>query len=153
MNAPKRTKFQRFTSGPKLYSFERLIESTPRLLHNPHITSLAETVLNGLKDCKCKRITLRERPPIPCVPKKDSVQETVSALKADQSLKTWLGEGMEPHITIFLMHVGSAMDAIKKQGHFKAHEEAQEAYVEQRKLVKQVKATLAELDGTTCKGA
>ncbi len=48
---------------------------------------------------------------------------------------------------------GSAklFSAIKKQGSFKAHEDANEAYVEQRKLVKQAKATLAKLDGTTSK--
>jgi hypothetical protein len=48
--------------------------------------------------------------------------------------------------------MGSALDAIKKRGHFKAHDKANKAYVEQRKLVKQAKATLAELDGTTSKG-
>jgi hypothetical protein len=52
----------------------------------------------------------------------------------------------------FLLHVGSALDAIKKKGHFKAHDEAHEVYVEQRKLVTQAKATLAELDGTTSEG-
>jgi hypothetical protein len=51
-----------------------------------------------------------------------------------------------------LIHVGSALDAIKKKGHFKAHNKAHEAYVEQLKLVKQAKATLAKLDGTTSKG-
>jgi hypothetical protein len=51
------------------------------------------------------------------------------------------------------MHVGSAMDAIKKQGQFKAHEEAHEAYLVQCHLVKQAKAALAKLDGTTSKGA
>jgi hypothetical protein len=34
------------------------------------------------------------------------------------------------------MHVGSAVDAIKKQGYFKAHKEAHEAYVQQPNLVK-----------------
>jgi hypothetical protein len=48
--------------------------------------------------------------------------------------------------------VGSALDAIKKKGHFKANDKANEAYVEQCKLVKHTKATLAELDGTTSKG-
>jgi hypothetical protein len=51
------------------------------------------------------------------------------------------------------MHAGSALDAIEKRGHFKAHEEASKAYMEQHNLVKQVKATLAALDGTTSKGA
>jgi hypothetical protein len=96
----------------------------------------------------------------PYVPKKNSVQETVSALKAE-SLKTQIGEDTELGIQIwhcgtckeFLMHVGSAMDAIKKQGHFKAHKEAHESYMEQCNLVKNAKAALAELDGTTSKGA
>ncbi len=90
--------------------------------------SLAKAVPNGLKDCKCKRNTLRKCPPVPHVPKKDSIQETVSALKNDQNLKTQIGESMELQVSIwhsethkaFLVHVGSAMDAIEKQGHFKA---------------------------------
>jgi hypothetical protein len=49
-----------------------------------------------------------------------------------------------------LIHVGSALDAIKKKGHFKAHNKANKGYVEQRKLVKYANATLAKLDGTTC---
>jgi hypothetical protein len=51
------------------------------------------------------------------------------------------------------MHVGSALDALKKRGHFKAHKEANEAYMEQLDPVKQVKTTLAELDGTISEGA
>ncbi len=50
--------------------------------------------------------------------------------------------------------MGSALDAIKKREHFKAHNKANEAYVlEQCKLVKQAKATPAKLDGTLSKGA
>jgi hypothetical protein len=57
--------------------------------------SLANAAPKGLKDHKCKRITLRKCPPIPYVPtKKDSIQEMVSALKAE-SLKTQIGVGME----------------------------------------------------------
>ncbi len=52
----------------------------------------------------------------------------------------------------FLIHVGSALDAIEKQGYFKAHNKANEAYMEQHKLVKHAKATLAKLDGITSKG-
>jgi hypothetical protein len=48
--------------------------------------------------------------------------------------------------------MGSALDAIKKKGYFKAREDANEAYVEQRDLLKQAKAHLAKLDGTTSKG-
>jgi hypothetical protein len=31
----------------------------------------------------------------------------------------------------FLIHVGSALEAIKKKGYFKAHEDANKAFVEQ----------------------
>jgi hypothetical protein len=51
------------------------------------------------------------------------------------------------------MHIGSAIDAIEKRGHFKTHKEANKGYVEQCNLVKQAKAALAELDGTTSNGA
>jgi hypothetical protein len=122
--------------------------------------SLAKAAPEGLKDGECKRITLRKCPLIPYVPETDSVQETVYALKAE-SLKTQISKGMDLRVSFwhsgthkaFLMHVGSTLDAIKKRGHFKAHEEANKAYMEQRKLVKQAKATLAELDRTSSKGA
>jgi hypothetical protein len=76
------------------------------------------------------------------VPEKDPVQETVSALKSDQSLKTNIGVDAKLRLPIwhyvtrkvFLMHVSSALNAIKKQGTFKAYKEAHEAYVEQRKV-------------------
>jgi hypothetical protein len=123
--------------------------------------SLAKALLDGLKDRECKRITLHKRPLVPYVPKKDVVQEMVSALKNDQSLKTIIGEGAELRLPIwncgtckaFLMHMGLAMDEIKKQGHFKAYEEAHELYVVQCDLAKQAKAALDELNGATSKGA
>jgi hypothetical protein len=37
---------------------------------------------------------------------------------------------------VFLMHVSTALNAIKKQGTFKAHTEACELYVEHRKVAK-----------------
>jgi hypothetical protein len=88
------------------------------------------------------------------VPEKDPVKETVSTLKSDQSLKTTIGEDAELCIPIwhtgtwkaFLMHVSTALDT------FKAYKEAIEAYVEQREVVKQVKAALALLMATTSEG-
>jgi hypothetical protein len=82
--------------------------------------SLANVAPDGFKNCECKRITFHEHPLVPFVPKKDIVQETVSALKNYQSLKTLIGEGTELRHPIFhcgvrkafLMDVGSAMDAI-----------------------------------------
>jgi hypothetical protein len=95
--------------------------------------SLAKAVPDGLRDRDCKRTVLRERPPFPYIPEKDLGQETVSALK-DQHLKTTIGEDTTLHLSIWnsrtkealLMHVGSTLDAIKKCGHFKDYEEAQE---------------------------
>jgi len=43
--------------------------------------SLAKATPDGLKDRECEKMVLRERPPIPYVPEKDSVQETVFAFK------------------------------------------------------------------------
>jgi hypothetical protein len=94
------------------------------------------------------------------VPEKDPVQETVSALKSDQSLKMNIGEDEELRLPIwhcgtceaFLMHVSTALDAIKKRVTFKAYKEAHEAHVEQRKVAKQAKAPQALLMAPTSKG-
>jgi hypothetical protein len=43
--------------------------------------SLAKLVPDGLKPQECKRLCLREPPPVPYVPKKDEVQEEVSKIK------------------------------------------------------------------------
>jgi hypothetical protein len=89
---------------------------------------IAKAVPEGIKDHESKRLALQERPPVPYVPERDPVQETVSLLKSDQSLKTTIGADVELHLPIwhcgmheaFLMHVSSALDAIKKWGTFKA---------------------------------
>jgi hypothetical protein len=115
--------------------------------------SLAKAVPKGIKDRECKKFALQERPPVPYVPEKDPVQETVSALKSDQSLKTTIGVDAELRLPIwhcgmrkaFLMHVSSALNEIKKQGTFKAYKEAHEAYVEQHEVAKHAKAALALL--------
>jgi hypothetical protein len=68
-------------------------------------------------------MALRERPPIPYVPEKDSLQETVSSYK-DNHLKTLIKEGSELRVPTwhsgtrkaFLIHVGSAREAIEKKG-------------------------------------
>jgi hypothetical protein len=112
---------------------------------------IEKAVPKGIKDRECKRFALREHPPVPYVPEKDPVQETVSLLKSDQSLKTTIGADAELRLPIwqcrtgkaFLMHVSSALNAIKKRGTFKAYNEAHEAYVEQCKVAKQVKVDMA----------
>jgi hypothetical protein len=84
--------------------------------------SLAKAAPGGLKDCECKKMALRKRLPIPNVPEKDSVQETVFSYK-ETHLKTLIKEGTELRVPIwhsgtreaFLIHVGSAREAIKKR--------------------------------------
>ncbi len=85
--------------------------------------SLPKAAPGGLKDCECKKMASHECPPIPYVPEKDSVQDTVSSFK-DNHLKTLINEGTELRVPIwhfgmheaFLIHVGSALEAIKKKG-------------------------------------
>jgi hypothetical protein len=122
--------------------------------------SLAKAVPKGIKDRECKRFALQEYPLVPYVPEKDPIQKTVSLLKSDQSLKTTIRVDAELRLPIwhcgmrktFLMHVSSALDAIKKRGTFKAYEEAHKAYVEQCKVAKQAKAALALFTAPTSKG-
>jgi hypothetical protein len=122
--------------------------------------SLAMAVPKGIRDKECERFALQERPPVPYVPEMDPVQETVSTLKSDQSLKMTIRDGAELRLPIwhwgtrkvFLMHMSTALDAIKKWGTFKAYKEAQEAHAEQCKVAKQAKAALAILPAPTSKG-
>jgi hypothetical protein len=122
--------------------------------------SLEKAVLEGIKDMECERFALQECPLVSYVPEKDPVQESVSALKSDQSLKTTIGVDAELRLPIwhygtreaFLIHVVSFLDAIKKRGTFKAYKEAHEAYVEQCKVAKQAKDALALLKAPTSKG-
>ncbi len=110
-----RTSFQQFVSDPPRSSFKKLIVSTPRLLGNLHTMSLVKAAPNGLKDRECEKMALCERPPIPYVPEKGSVQEMVSSYK-DNHLKMLIKEGTELRVPIwhsgmgkvFLIHVGSA---------------------------------------------
>ena len=83
--------------------------------------SLVKTALDGLKDRKCKRMALHEPPTISYVPEKDSVQDRDSSF-TDNHLKTLINKGTELRVPIwysdtheaFLIHVGSAREAIKK---------------------------------------
>jgi hypothetical protein len=79
-------------SNPPRSFFKKLIVLTPKLLRNP--MSLAKAAPDGLKDCECKKMALCKRPPIPYVPEKDSVQDTVSSFK-DNHLKTLNNKGTE----------------------------------------------------------
>ena len=118
--------------------------------------SLAKAAPDGLKDRECEKMVLRERPPIPYVPEKDSVQETVSSFK-EAHLKTLIKEGTELRVPIwhsgtreaFLIHVGSAREAIEKKGYFKSFEDHSEDYSENREKVKELKKQLEALKEAT----
>ncbi len=107
--------------------------------------SLAKAAPNGLKDCECEKIALREHPPIPYVPEKESVQDTVSSFK-DNHLKTLINEGTELRVPIwhsgtreaFLIHVGSAREEIKKMGYFKSYEEHSGTFAEKCEKIKEL---------------
>jgi hypothetical protein len=126
--------------------------STPRLLRNLHTMSLAKAAPDGLKDRECEKMALRERPPIPYVPEKDSVQETGSSFK-EAHLKTLINSGTELQVPIwhsgtreaFLIHVGSAREAIKKKGFFKSFEEHSNDYAEKQEKVKELKMQVEAL--------
>jgi hypothetical protein len=159
-DTPTRTSFQWFTSILPLSSFEKLVLSTSRLLHGLHTMSLTKAVPVGIRDKECERFALCKSPPVLYVPEKDPIRETVSALKSNQSLKTTIGNDAELCIQnwhagmrkAFLMHVSTALKAIKKWGTFKAYREASELYVKHRKAVKQAKAALALVNATASKG-
>ena len=114
--------------------------------------SLAKAAPDGLKDRECEKMALRERPPIPYVPEKDSVQETVSSFK-EAHLKTLINSGTELRVPIwhsgtreaFLIHVGSAREAIEKKGFFKSFEEHSDDYAEKRAKVKELKKQVEAL--------
>jgi hypothetical protein len=121
---------------------------------------LAKAVPKGIKDRKCERFSLQERPPVPYVPEKGSVQEMVSLLKSNQSLKTTIGADAELRLPIwhcgtreaFLMHVRSALDLIGKQGTFKAYKKAHEAYVKQQEAAKEAKVNMQLFATAASKG-
>ena len=84
----------------------------------------------------------------------------VSLLKSNQSLKTTIGADAELCLPIwhcgtreaFLMHVSSALDAIEKRGTFKAYNEGQQTYAEQKEAAKEAKVNMQLFATTMSKG-
>jgi hypothetical protein len=83
--------------------------------------SLLKSVPEGLKPQECKRIKLREPPPVSYVPTKDEVQEEVSRLR-NLKIKTTIKKDTTLNFPVwqengtweaFLMHVTAVLDAIK----------------------------------------
>ncbi len=65
------------------------IVMSPKLLRGLHSMSMLKTVPDGLKARECKRIKLREPPPVPYVPVKDEVQDEVARMRS-MEIKTTL---------------------------------------------------------------
>jgi hypothetical protein len=84
--------------------------------------SYVKVTSEGLKPQECERNTGRSKPPIPYIPKKDTTQEVVDF--SANMLKLTLPHTVVLHVPVwskgtpkqFLVHVQSALDAIRQKG-------------------------------------
>ena len=84
--------------------------------------SHAKVVPEGLKPQECERNSGRSEPPIPYIPEKDVLQEAVDS--SANTLKLTLPHKVELHVPVwskgtpeqFLVHIQSALDAIRQKG-------------------------------------
>jgi hypothetical protein len=118
--------------------------------------SLLKSFPEGLKPRECKRIKLREPPPVPYIPTKNKVQDEVAKLR-NLKIKTTMEKETMLNFPVwhengtreaFLMHVNAVLDAIKKRGHFNGYEKAEKEHEEAKKAVESARAALFLLDGT-----
>jgi hypothetical protein len=69
----RKKNFLQFVTQKPLSKFKELIVMSPTLLRGLHTMNMTKTAPDGLKARECKRIKLREPPPVPYVPVKDEV--------------------------------------------------------------------------------
>jgi hypothetical protein len=121
--------------------------------------SLLKSVPEGLKPHECKRIKLREPPPVPYVPTKDEVQDELAKLR-NLEIKTTIEKDTTLNFPVwhkngtreaFLMHVTAVLNAIKKRGHFNNYKKAVKDHKESRKADESARAALSLFDGTGAK--
>jgi hypothetical protein len=121
--------------------------------------SLLKSVPEGLKPRECKRVKLREPPPVPYVPTKDKVQDKVAKLR-NLKIKTTIEKDTMLNFLVwhkngtceaFLMHMTAVLNAIKKHGHFNDYGKAEKDYKEAKKAVESARAALSLLDSTRAK--
>ena len=117
--------------------------------------SLAKAVPDGQNDHKCTKMALGQRPPIPYVPEKDSVQETASAYK-DNHLKTLINKGTELRVpigTLVRARLFSFMWDLRRSDqekvYFKSYKEYSGTFADKCDKIKQLQSQLAELDETS----
>jgi hypothetical protein len=145
-------------SDPPLSSFMKLIVSTPGLLGGLHTMSQAKAIPKGLKDRKCKKITLHEPLQFPMSPRKTLFKRRclLSRLRVaiPRLAKVWNFKFLSGN-PVRAKHFSFMWDLLWRQsgkGDTSRPTKKPTKPVEQHKLVKQAKATLAKLDGTTSKG-
>ncbi len=118
-------------------------------------------VPDHLKPQECKRIKLREPPPVPYVPEKDKVQEEISKMR-NMEIKTTIEKDTTLNFPVwqenrtrkaFLMHVTAVLDAIKKRGHFGDYDKATFKYKEASKAIASARAGLSLLEKTAKKAS
>jgi hypothetical protein len=107
--------------------------------------SMSKMVPDGLKSRECKRIKIREPPPVPYVLEKDKVQDEVFKMR-NMEIKTQIEKDTTLNFPVwqengtreaFLMHVTAVLNAIKKRGHFVDYDKAAFKYKEARKPSRQ----------------
>ncbi len=122
--------------------------------------SLLKMVPEGLKPRECKRVKLREPPPVPYVPTKEKVQDEVARMQSLE-IKTTIEKDTTLNFVVwqenrtrkaFLMHITAVLNAIKKCGDVKDYKLAAKEYEGATKTVESAKAGLALLNGTGEKG-
>ncbi len=123
--------------------------------------NMTKTAPDGLKTRECKRIKLREPPPVPYVPVRDKVQdevarmrnmEIITTIKKDTTLNfpIWQENGTREG---FLMHVQAVLDAIKKRGHFEDYDKAAWKYQEASEAIASARAGISLLEESVKKAS
>ncbi len=139
----RKKNFLQFVTQKLLSKFKELIVTSPTLLRGLHTMNMMKTAPDGLKARECKRIKLREPPPVPYVPVKDEVQEEVAKMR-NMEIKTTLEKDTMLNFSVwqengtregFLMHVTTVLDAIKKRGHFVDYDKATFKYQKASKAI------------------
>ncbi len=116
--------------------------------------SMLKMVPDGLKARECKRIKLREPPPVPYVPVKDEVQDEGARMQS-MEIKTTIEKDTMLNFYVwqengtrkaFLMHMTAVIDAIKKRGHFDDYKKAAWKYQEAKEAIESARAGLSLLE-------
>jgi hypothetical protein len=118
--SPRQFFLRPVSSAPK--SFFKALFICTRLGIALRRMSHAKVAPEGLKPQECERNAGRSKPPIPYIPEKDVLQEAVDS--SANTLKLTLPHKVELRVPVwskgtpeqFLVHVQSALDAIRQKG-------------------------------------